>query len=149
MWRCVGRGLHAPCVPSLAHVGCSVTWVSPVGSRARVCRTSAAPDVDVWVLALPNGLCAEHAAAITARAASSGSRAPIMIDLSADMRFDATRQWVYGMPERPGARAALRTARMISNPGCYATGAQVCVCVCVCLCVCMGACRGDAACARG
>ena len=87
----------------------------------------AAPDVDVWVLALPNGLCAEHAAAIDARAAATGTRAPLMIDLSADQRFDASGTWAYGLPERPGARARIASARRIANPGCYATGAQAAI----------------------
>jgi N-acetyl-gamma-glutamyl-phosphate reductase/acetylglutamate kinase len=81
--------------------------------------------VDVWVLALPNGLCAEHDAAIKHYYNSKGARAPVLIDLSADMRFDTTGEWTYGLPERPGARERLRHARKISNPGCYATGSQV------------------------
>jgi N-acetyl-gamma-glutamyl-phosphate reductase/acetylglutamate kinase len=82
--------------------------------------------VDAWVLALPNGLCAEHAAAIDAAYTSSGraGAAPLLVDLSADMRFDRSGQWTYGLPERPGARDLLRRARKIANPGCYATGAQ-------------------------
>ena len=90
-------------------------------------RSGAHAPVDVWVLALPNGLAAAHAAAVDARAAEVGVRAPLLIDLSADMRFDACAPgggWVYGLPERKGARAALRSARRIANPGCYATGAQ-------------------------
>jgi len=81
-------------------------------------------EVDVWVLALPNGLCAPHAAAIEARAAAKGVAAPLMIDLSADMRFDTSKAWTYGLPESPGACKALASARRISNPGCYATGSQ-------------------------
>lgn len=76
------------------------------------------------MLALPNGLCAEHAAAIDSSAAAAGKQAPVLIDLSADMRFDSSGSWAYGLPERPGAREKLRQARKISNPGCYATGAQ-------------------------
>jgi N-acetyl-gamma-glutamyl-phosphate reductase / acetylglutamate kinase len=79
----------------------------------------------VWVLALPNGLCAEHAAAIDQRSKAQSRAPPLLLDLSADMRFDKTGAWAYGMPERPGARAALRHARRIANPGCYATGSQL------------------------
>ena len=88
-------------------------------------RSGAAPDVDVWVLALPNGLCAEHEAAIDARARASGRAPPLLIDLSADQRFDETGEWVYGLPERLGAAAAIAKARKIANPGCYATGSQI------------------------
>ena len=27
--------------------------------------------------------------------------------------------WTYGLPELPGARAAMRGARRVANPGCY------------------------------
>ena len=30
--------------------------------------------------------------------------------------------WTYGFPEMPGQRDAIRRARRVSNPGCYATG---------------------------
>ena len=45
----------------------------------------------------------------------------IILDLSADYRFD--EQWVYGLPER--FRGDIRSARLIANPGCYATGSQL------------------------
>lgn len=78
-----------------------------------------ASDVDVWVLALPNGLAPPFVEPLTAGLESP----PVLIDLGADYRFDST--WAYGLPERPGARGGLRGARLISNPGCYATGGQV------------------------
>lgn len=33
---------------------------------------------------------------------STSSPMPLLIDLSADMRFDGTGAWTYGLPERPG-----------------------------------------------
>lgn len=90
-------------------------------------RKGAHEAVDVWVLALPNGLAAPHVQAIEARCKDTGSKLPLLIDLSADMRFEATLPnggWVYGLPERQGARALIQSAKRISNPGCYATGAQ-------------------------
>ena len=84
------------------------------------------PPVDVWVLALPNGHAQASSEAIAQRAAAAGTPMPLLLDLSADMRFEAKGgAWVYGFPEAPGGREALRRARKISNPGCYATGAQV------------------------
>lgn len=76
----------------------------------------AARAADAWVLAVPNGAAAEWAAAI-------GDAHPeaVIVDLSADHRFDG--DWTYGLPER--YRDALRQARRIANPGCYATGAQL------------------------
>ena len=81
------------------------------------------PQVDVWVLALPNGLAAPFVGAIDATAGPNDPATPLIIDLSADYRFDDS--WTYGLPERAGARDLLRNARRISNPGCYATGAQL------------------------
>ena len=83
-----------------------------------------AAEVDVWVLALPNGLAPKWVGPLESvgKQANNGSGA-LLIDLGADFRF--TDDWVYGLPERPGARDKLRGARRIANPGCYATGAQV------------------------
>jgi N-acetyl-gamma-glutamyl-phosphate reductase/acetylglutamate kinase len=90
--------------------------------------SGAHPPVDVWVLALPNGHAEVNSAAIEARAKATGTPVPLMLDLSADMRFQARGgEWVYGFPEAPGGREALRRARKISNPGCYATGAQTAI----------------------
>ncbi|RKP26798.1 Aspartate/glutamate/uridylate kinase, partial [Syncephalis pseudoplumigaleata] len=75
-------------------------------------------DVDCWVLALPNGVCAPFVAAVME--APEASR-PLLVDLSADYRFDD--QWTYGLPEF--TREQVHHARRISNPGCYATGAQM------------------------
>lgn len=115
-------GVNEPSLAGAAVPGLTMSDIGPAQIRA-----GAAPEVDVWVLALPNGLAAEHEAAIEAHCASTGKttgKRPVLIDLSADMRFDSSGSWVYGLPERPGARDKLRTARKISNPGCYATGAQ-------------------------
>ena len=76
----------------------------------------AAYPADAWVLALPNGLAAQWVEAINASFPSS-----VILDLSADYRFDA--QWCYGLPER--YRDEIRGSRLIANPGCYATGAQL------------------------
>ncbi len=76
----------------------------------------AAHPADAWVLALPNGLAANWVEAIRA-----GFPESVILDLSADYRFDT--QWTYGLPER--FRDEIRNARLIANPGCYATGAQL------------------------
>ena len=48
---------------------------------------------------------------------------PVIIDLSADYRFDPS--WYYGLPELTRARHAGQ--RRISNPGCYATAMQLAI----------------------
>ncbi|OHE85808.1 MAG: N-acetyl-gamma-glutamyl-phosphate reductase [Lysobacterales bacterium RIFOXYD1_FULL_69_11] len=70
------------------------------------------------VLALPNGHAARATVAFDASAAN-----PVIVDLSADYRFDDA--WHYGLPEL--TRRAGRGERRISNPGCYATAMQLAI----------------------
>ncbi len=84
---------------------------------------------DVVFLALPHG----HSAALAAQLDAD----TLVIDCGADHRLanpaDWTRwyggahagTWPYGLPELPGARAALATARRVAVPGCYPTGATL------------------------
>ena len=69
----------------------------------------------VWVLALPNGASAPWVEAIAAAQPEA-----VIVDFGADYRFED--DWTYGLSE--WNRTALAGARRISNPGCYATGAQ-------------------------
>jgi N-acetyl-gamma-glutamyl-phosphate reductase len=84
-------------------------------TRLKPEEVSAHP-ADAWVLALPNGLAGKWVECISAAFPDS-----VILDLSADYRFD--QRWTYGLPER--FRERIRTARLISNPGCYATGSQL------------------------
>jgi len=76
----------------------------------------AASGVDAVVLALPNGMSAPFVAAVEAQAPAT-----VLVDLSADYRFDSS--WHYGLPEL--TRGAAAGQRRISNPGCYATAMQL------------------------
>jgi N-acetyl-gamma-glutamyl-phosphate reductase common form len=78
---------------------------------------------DAVVLALPNGKAADCVAAFDAAAADPAFAPPVIIDLSADYRFDDG--WYYGLPEL--TRSEYRGQRRISNPGCYATAMQLAV----------------------
>ncbi|WP_449445980.1 N-acetyl-gamma-glutamyl-phosphate reductase [Thermomonas brevis] len=71
---------------------------------------------DAVVLALPNG----KAAHIVQQFDDAGAD-PVIVDLSADYRFDDA--WYYGLPELTRARYAGQLR--ISNPGCYATAMQL------------------------
>lgn len=71
---------------------------------------------DALVLALPNGKAAPFVAAIDASAPAT-----VVLDLSADYRFDAG--WYYGLPEL--TRNNYTGQKRISNPGCYATAMQL------------------------
>ena len=76
-------------------------------------------EVDVWVMALPNGVCKPFVDAIDS---VEGGKSKI-VDLSADYRFDTSGEWTYGLPEL-NDRRGIAGAKRISNPGCYATAAQ-------------------------
>ncbi len=76
----------------------------------------ASQNADAWVLAVPNGI-----AAIWAEAIREAHPDTVILDLSADHRFDGG--WTYGLPER--FRDKIRASRLIANPGCYATGMQL------------------------
>ncbi|OBA22360.1 ARG5,6 protein, mitochondrial precursor [Metschnikowia bicuspidata var. bicuspidata NRRL YB-4993] len=79
-------------------------------------------EIDIWVMALPNGVCKPFVDAIESVEDSQSK----IVDLSADYRFDTTGEWVYGLPEL-GDRKKIAAAKKISNPGCYATAAQVAI----------------------
>jgi N-acetyl-gamma-glutamyl-phosphate reductase len=78
----------------------------------------AARRADIVILALPNGKAASFVEAIDAAAPDT-----LIVDLSADHRFDRT--WYYGLPEL--TRDKWRGERRISNPGCYATAIELTV----------------------
>lgn len=75
-------------------------------------------EVDIVILCLPDDAARETAA--LADGLSGGG--PRIIDASTAHRTAAG--WTYGFPELASGQAeAVRTARRVSNPGCYATGA--------------------------
>lgn len=71
---------------------------------------------DVVILAAPDGAAAPYVEALEALAPKR-----IIVDLSADYRFDD--KWAYGLPELN--RKKIRGATRIANPGCYATAIQL------------------------
>lgn len=73
---------------------------------------------DAVILALPNGKGEPFVRALDAHAPQT-----IIVDLSADHRFDGN--WYYGLPEL--TRADYRGERRIANPGCYATAMQLAI----------------------
>lgn len=86
---------------------------------------------DVVFLALPHGQSAQYADAL------AGPDGPVVIDCGADFRLTDADAWVhfygsphagswpYGLPELPGQRDVLRSARRIAVPGCYPTVATL------------------------
>ncbi|MEZ5464379.1 MAG: N-acetyl-gamma-glutamyl-phosphate reductase [Lysobacteraceae bacterium] len=78
-------------------------------------------EADAVVLALPNGKAGLCVDAFDGAGADSDFKQPVIIDLSADYRFDD--DWYYGLPEL--TRSRYDGQRRISNPGCYATAMQL------------------------
>ena len=76
-------------------------------------------EIDCWVMALPNGVCKPWVDAV-----NLGDKRSIIVDLSADHRFD--ERWTYGLPELV-PRSDIAKATRIANPGCYATAAQLAI----------------------
>ena len=112
-----------------ASAGQPVTAVHPhLPQLAGTTFTAADPDdladADVVFLALPHG----QSAALDAQLPDG----VLVVDLGADHRLtDAAawdryyggphaRAWTYGLPELPGARAAIGASRRIAATGCYA-----------------------------
>jgi len=83
----------------------------------------AARGYDVVVLALPNGKSPPWVESMKGGQPDGCPAGPIIIDLSADWRFDDG--WTYGLPEH--CRDRIRGAKRIANPGCYATGTQIAI----------------------
>jgi N-acetyl-gamma-glutamyl-phosphate reductase len=124
--------LEIGAVTGASSAGKPVTSIHPnlVGHPAFDGREFAATDTDTLgdaeliFMALPHG----ESAALAERLPDAR-----IVDLSADFRlgdedaWDAfygvpyAGRWTYGLPELPGARAAIADARTVAAPGCYAT----------------------------
>jgi len=75
-------------------------------------------EADIVVLCLPDDAARESATL----AASLGENAPRILDASTAHRI--ADGWTYGFPElAPGQAEAIARAKLVANPGCYATGA--------------------------
>ncbi len=78
-------------------------------------------DVDVWIMALPNGVCKKVVESIES---ANSPHESLIIDLSADFRFDD--HWTYGLPEFT-SRLKIQNSKKISNPGCYSTASLLAI----------------------
>ncbi len=130
--------VRVSCVTSRTRCGESVSDLFP-GLRGHMDDVLEAPDAarlsrcDLVFFATPNATAMRLVPALL----DAGTR---VVDLSADFRLRDARQWeawygckhacpdllaeaVYGLPELH--RSAIRTARLVANPGCYPTAVQI------------------------
>lgn len=123
-------GLDVGPLTAAGNAGASVTALHP-GLAPLAGRTfgptdpATLADADVVFLALPHGQSA-------ALAAQLPEGLPV-VDLGADFRLadpaawqryyggSHAGTWTYGLPELPGARAAIAASTRVANPGCYPT----------------------------
>ena len=98
--------------------GLEVKSIAPSERKNPEARLAIMRAVDLVVLCLPDAAAKEAVALI----ASLGEAGPKIVDGSTAHRV--AEGWVYGFAEMDAAQAAaVRTARRLSNPGCYPTGA--------------------------
>src|SRR5438094_826959 len=102
-----------------------MTTGTPAAVRAPPQLGPALADADLLFTALPHGESAQLAARLPDHLK--------IIDLGADFRLadpgaweryyptPYAGQWIYGLPELPGARDAIKAAARVAAPGCYAT----------------------------
>ena len=97
--------------------GIELRSLSGADRKSVAAKTELLHDVDLVILCLP-----DEAAKETVALVADMPDGPRVLDASTAHRV--TSGWTYGFPElAPGQAAAIRAARYVANPGCYATGA--------------------------
>ena len=98
--------------------GIELRSIAPERRKDASARAELMREVDLVVLCLPDDAAKEA----VALADGMGAAAPRIVDASTAHRVDAA--WTYGFAELSAEQSkAIATARRVSNPGCYPTGA--------------------------
>ena len=97
-----------------AHPDITVRSIAPDRRKDPVARQALMQEVDLVVLCLPDEAAKESVAL-------AGANGPKLLDASSAHRV--APGWVYGFQELVATQGeAIRSARRVSNPGCYPTG---------------------------
>lgn len=101
-----------------AHPGIELLSLPPDRRKDPGAKKALMEQASIVVLCLPD----EAARESVAIAAAIGEKSPRIIDASTAHRV--AKGWTYGFPELESGQAeAIKNARFVANPGCYATGA--------------------------
>src|SRR5580704_5646119 len=110
-----GLGIHAR-LDSLP--GVELLSLPPKQRKDPGAKKALMEQASIVVLCLPD----EGARESVAIAAALGEKSPRILDASTAHRV--AKGWIYGFPElEPGQAEAIKRAKFVANPGCYATGA--------------------------
>ncbi len=100
------------------HKGVELVSIDPERRKDAGAKTELLASVDLAILCLPDDAARETADIVE----SLGSDGPRLLDASTAHRV--ADGWTYGFAElTAGQGEAIKAARYVSNPGCYATGA--------------------------
>ena len=101
-----------------AHPGVELLSLPPKQRKDPDAKKALMEQASIVVLCLPD----EAARESVAIALAMGAKSPRILDTSTAHRV--AKGWTYGFPELESGQAeALKGARFVANPGCYATGA--------------------------
>jgi N-acetyl-gamma-glutamyl-phosphate reductase len=110
-----GLGIHARLK---TEPGIEFVSLPPEHRKDPGAKKAAMAEADIVILCLPDDAARESVAV----ASALGEGSPRILDASTAHRV--AEGWVYGFPElTPGQAEKIKHARLVANPGCYATGA--------------------------
>ncbi len=109
----LGIRAHLDAYPGIERLSLALDQRKDAGAKKALMERA-----DIVILCLPDDAARETVAIAT----SIGEKSPRILDASTAHRV--AEGWTYGFPELgTGQPEAIKRARLVANPGCYATGA--------------------------